>query len=123
MIERKVRNAHYYNTEYIREEDQTWLLGTQSFQCHHRGDQGTVAVLVCQSSGQRSGLEQQPVSMGANLKATEAIGTGSWAPTEPSGQVLTNAGAVSMNNKALSASVLTIRAVTVRHSGSDHSLP
>lgn len=75
-----------------------------------------VVASVCQSSGQRSGLEKQPMNKGANLKATEAIGTGSWAPTEPSGQVLTEAGAVSINNKALSASVLTTPAVTVRHS-------
>lgn len=53
------------------------------------------------------------MSVGANLKASEAIGTGSWVPTEPSGQVLTEAGAVSINNKALSASVLTTPAVTV----------
>lgn len=75
-----------------------------------------VVASVCQSSGQRSGLEKQPMNKGANLKATEAIGTGSWAPTEPSGQVLTEAGAVSINNKALSASVLTTPAVTACHS-------
>lgn len=55
------------------------------------------------------------MSMGANLKATEAIGRSSWAPTEPSGQVLTKAGTVSIN-KALSASVLTTPAETVPHS-------
>lgn len=81
-----------------------------------------VVVPVCQSSGQRSGLEQQPMSMGANLKATEAIGRGSWAPTELSGQVLTKAGTVSINNKALSAPVLTTPAESVPHSVSQITL-
>lgn len=61
------------------------------------------------------------MNMGANLKATEAIGTGSWAPTEPSEQVLTEPGAVSINNKAVSASVLTTPAVTLSHSVSQIS--